>query len=59
MELEGLKCRLDHLEGENVKIAKLGTDRHAQVRAHMKKERPNIKHNFDVWHVAKSVQRKN
>ena len=57
MELEGLKRCLDHLEGENVKIAKLATDRHVQVRAHMKKERPNIKHNFDVWHIAKSVQK--
>ena len=57
MELEGLKGCLDHLEGENVKIAKPATDRHVQVRAHMKKERPDIKHNFDVWHVAKSVQK--
>ena len=24
----------------------------------MKKERPQIKHNFDVWHLAKSVQKK-
>ena len=40
-----------------VKIAKLATDRHVQVRAHMKVERPDIKHNFDVRHVAKSVQK--
>ena len=57
MELEGLKRCVDHVEGENVKIAKLATDRHVQVRAHMKKERPDIKHNFNVWHVAKSVQK--
>ena len=56
MEVEGLKLCFDHLDGQNVKIAKLATDRHVQERAHMKKERPNIKHNFDVWHVAKSVQ---
>ena len=58
MELEGLKRCLDHLQEENVTIAKLATDRHIQVRAHLKKERPNIKYNFDVWHMAKSVKKK-
>ena len=58
MELEGLKHCLDHLQREKVAIAKLATDRHMQVRAHMKKERPHIKHNFNVWHLAKSVQKK-
>ena len=48
MELEGLKRCLDHLQEEQVVISKLATDRHVQVRAHMKKERPQIKHNFDV-----------
>ena len=57
MELEGLKRCLNHLQDERVVIAKLATDRHVQVRAHMKKERPHILHNFDVWHLAKSVQK--
>ena len=55
MELEG--C-LNHLQDERVVIAKLATDRHVQVRAHMKKERLHIIHNFDAWHLAKSVQKK-
>lgn len=58
MELEGLKRCLDHLQEEEVLVAKLATDRHVQVRAHLKRERPEIKHNFDVWHMAKSVQKK-
>jgi len=58
MELEGLKRCLDHLQQEQVAIAKLATDRHVQVRAHLKKERPHIQHNFDVWHLVKSVQKK-
>ena len=58
MELESLKLCLDHLQQEKLAIAKLATDRHMQVRVHMKKERPHIKHNFDVWHLAKSVQRR-
>ena len=58
MELEDLKRCLNHLQDERVVIAKLATDKHVQVRAHMKKERPHIIHNFDVWHLAKSVQKK-
>ena len=58
MELEGLKRCLDHLQQKQVVIAKLATDRHVQVREHMKNERPHVKHNFDVWHLAKSVQKK-
>ena len=58
MELEGLKRCLDHLQQEQVAIAKLATDRHVLVRAHMKKETPHIKHNFNVWHLAKFAQKK-
>ena len=57
VELEGLKRCLDHLQEEQV-VIKLATDRHVQVRAHTKRERPQIKDNFDVWHLAKSVQKK-
>ena len=38
-------------------ISKLLTDRHVQVRAHMKNETSQIKDNFDAWHMAKSVQK--
>ena len=58
MELEGLKRCLDHLQAKQVVILKLATDRHLQFRAHVKKERSQIKHNFDVWHMANSVKKK-
>lgn len=58
MEVEGLKRCLDHLQQEQVTIAKLATDRRVEVRVHMKEERPHIKHNFSVWHLAKFVQKK-
>ena len=38
-------------------ISKLLTDRHVQVRAHMKNETSQIKDNFDAWHMANSVQK--
>ena len=39
VELDGLRHCLDHLEGENVKIAKPASGSHVLRRAHMKKER--------------------
>lgn len=36
----------------------LVTDRHPKIKAYMKKERTDIKHWFDVWHVAKGVYKK-
>ena len=42
MEVEGLKRCLDHLQQEQVTIAKLATDRHVEVRVHIKEERPDV-----------------
>ena len=53
MELESLKRQISFLEKNNVKIKELVTDRHTQVSAYMANEKPDIKHTYDVWHVAK------
>ncbi|KAJ8301015.1 hypothetical protein KUTeg_022534 [Tegillarca granosa] len=58
MELEGLKRGLQYLDNENVKVQEIVTDRHSQVKKFMKSDRPNIKHYFDVWHMAKGVNSK-
>ena len=34
------------------------TDRHVQIRHYMRKERPDILHQFDIWHVSKSIKKK-
>ena len=53
MELEGLKRCLRKLEEEGICVSDLVTDRHAQVKAYIRDEQPEITHWFDVWHVAK------
>ena len=53
MELESFKTQLAYLENSNVEVKKLVTDRHTQVSAYMAQERSNIKHTYDVWHLAK------
>ena len=53
MELESLKCQIAFLEGQNILINKLVTDRHSQVTLYLAEEKPHIRHAFDVWHIAK------
>ena len=58
MELAGLKSLLTSQESRNVTVTFLTTDRHRQVRAYMKKEKPNIIHQFDIWHVGENIKKK-
>ncbi|XP_077507576.1 uncharacterized protein LOC144118531 isoform X2 [Amblyomma americanum] len=58
MELEGLKRVLKVLDSQKVRVIKLVTDRHTQVRSHLLKERPDVPHCIDAWHVAKGLKKK-
>lgn len=53
MELEGLKRGLSFMEQHGLAVSELTTDRHVQVRKWLRMEKPNTKHWFDVWHIAK------
>lgn len=55
MELEGLKRALAFLEQNGVEVAVLVTDRHVQIKCFLRREKSDIKHEFDVWHVAKGT----
>lgn len=58
MELDGLKNLIFLFESNGLQIDSLTTDRHKQVRCFLRKERPNINHQFDVWHVGKNILKK-
>ena len=59
MEKEGLqRCLTTVQERLNLKIATLATDRHIQIAAFLKAAYPSINHQFDVWHLSKSVRKK-
>jgi len=58
MEYEGCKRSLDNLLNHQLPIRCLSTDRHVQITAQLQKRYPNIKHQYDVWHLAKSVTKK-
>lgn len=53
MEKEGLKRSITFLENKDLKIGKMVTDRHVQIRKWLKDEKPDIAHFFDIWHIAK------
>ena len=58
MEKEGLKIVLARLQDSGVIKKSLATDRHKQIRKYMREEHQEIKHQFDVWHVTKSIKKK-
>ena len=58
MEKYGFVKLLDKFDETGIKIKSVTTDRHIQIRAYMKKQRPGTKHQFDIWHVSKSIKKK-
>ena len=46
------------LQDAGIAVDTLATDRHPQVISLMKKEFNQIKHQFDIWHLAKSLTKK-
>ena len=55
MEKEGLRRSLNYLLEQDVSINTIATDRKKGVGPLMKMEYPYITHQYDVWHMAKSV----
>ena len=53
IEKEGLHRAFKFLEQQNLNVEVLVTDRHLQINKWMRETYPEVKHYFDVWHVAK------
>ena len=58
MEKMGFEKALKSLKDEGIIPEQITTDRHVQIRKHLKGEEPNITHQFDVWHFAKNIKKK-
>lgn len=57
MEKEGFVRCVDTLE-EEVTISCITTDRHISITSAMDKEYSHIKHQYDIWHLSKSIVKK-
>ena len=56
MEKEGLSRAIQHMQDKGLAIEVLVTDRHKQIAKWIREKHPEIKHYFDVWHVAKGMK---
>ena len=53
MEKEGLQQVLEFMKEKDLKAGVLVMDMHQQITKWMSEQHPNVKHYFDVWHIAK------
>ncbi|KAH6933451.1 hypothetical protein HPB50_015017 [Hyalomma asiaticum] len=58
MEREELVRTPLKLESLGIKVQSVTTDRHPGVESYFRKERPDVQHYFDAWHVAKGLRKK-
>ena len=58
MELDDFKRVVNRLQEYGIKIGSITTDRYKQIRSYMRKFLKHILHQFDVWHVGKSIKKK-
>ena len=58
MEKLGFVKALKEIEEKGIKIKQITTDRHLQIRKYLREERPDLNHQFDVWHVCKNLNSK-
>ena len=56
--MSSILLKLEFLQKWKWLLSFLTRDRHQQVRAYIKKEKPNINHQFRIWHVGKSLKKK-
>ena len=58
MELEGVKCCFLFLQSVGLSVITFVSDRHRGIAKWLKTSQPQTTHYFDIWHVAKSVNKK-
>ena len=58
MEAEGCRRALDSVLANNFQVQCLTTDRHVTITSEMRKKYPRVKHQCDVWLLAKWIVKK-
>ena len=58
MEREGFKRCMENIQNRGAQVKVVATDRHISIKSDMKKNFPDVEHQFDVWHLAKSITKK-
>ena len=55
MEKEGLHRCLSFLKEHDLDVEVLVTDRHKQINKWLREKHSDVKHYYDIWHVAKGI----
>ena len=58
MELLGFQRSLANIEAADLSVDVVVTDRHVQIRKEMGTDHSEKTHQFDVWHMSKSIKKK-
>ena len=58
MEKTGFIVTLASIEATCIEVKSMSTDRHTQIKKEMRVNQPSINHQFDPWHLAKTVNKK-
>jgi hypothetical protein len=58
MELLGFRHSLANIEAADLSVDVVVTDRHVQIRKEMGTDHSEKTHQFDVWHMSKSIKKK-
>ena len=58
MEKMGFLKALNNVKEQGISVEMLTTDRHKQVRKHLRENEEGIEHQFDVWHFSKNIKSK-
>ncbi|CAC5382844.1 unnamed protein product [Mytilus coruscus] len=58
LEKACFKKGMQFFKDKGIKVVEVVTDAHVQIASVMKKEFPDIKHSFDVWHGTKNLGKK-
>lgn len=58
LEATGFKKAMTDLDSAGVTVAEVVTDAHPQISSIMKKDYPDMKHSWDMWHGSKNLGKK-
>uniref|UniRef100_A0A1X7ST94 MULE transposase domain-containing protein n=1 Tax=Amphimedon queenslandica TaxID=400682 RepID=A0A1X7ST94_AMPQE len=58
MEKEGCVRAMEFIENQGLEVGLFLSDRHIQISKWMREEMPETVHKYDVWHIARSFQKK-
>ena len=58
IEKKGLIETLNFLENSGIIMKVLVTERHSQIRKYLRENKPQINHQFDIWHMANNLRKK-